>query len=141
MASIETNDDATLTIQDIKIMKFKTGTIERLGKLQNGGISYRRIVHNIDNVFTKYILEMNDKNKHLGNRNLELMSTAVKSIFLNVNITCQYDVIEYVHNVMDWYFKGLAFKYNLIKKQPNLPDFTIPEIIDLSKQLATNSKQ
>ena len=135
MATQTTSDDATLTNQDIKINKFKTATMERLEKLQNGGISYRRIIHKIDNVLTKYILEMNDKNKHLGNRNLELMSTAVKNIFLNVNITCQYDVIEYVHNVMDWYFKGLAFKYNLIKKEPTLPDFTIPEIIDLSKNI------
>ena len=126
-------NDQLIVKQDIKINKFKTNAMERLAKLQSGGISYRRVVHKLDNVLTKYILDMNEKNKQLGNRNLELMSIAVKSIFLNVTISSQYDVIEYVHNVMDWYFKCLAFKYNLIKKQPNLPDFTIPEILDLAK--------
>ena len=128
-----TLNENTLTNQDIKTNKFKTNAMERLAKLQSGGISYRRVVHKLDIVLSKYILDMNEKHKQLGNRNLELMSIAVKSIFLNVTISSQYDVIEYVHNVMDWYFKCLAFKYNLIKKQPNLPDFTIPEILDLAK--------
>jgi hypothetical protein len=145
MATQDTNiseptlDDNTITKQEIKINKFKTNAMDRLSKLQTGGISYRRIVHKLDNVLTKYILDMIEKNKQLGNRNLELMSIAVKSIFLNVTISSQYDVIEYVHNVMEWYFKCLAFKYNLIKNQPNLPDFTIPEILDLAKHCPNTS--
>lgn len=136
----ETSDaiDPQVLSQQLKVNKFKTAALDRLSKLQSDGISYRRIVHNIDNVLTKYILDMNEKNKHLGNRNLELLGIAVKSIFQNVNINCQYDVIEYVHCVMDWYFKCLGFKYNLIKKQPMLPDFTIAEIIDLSKNISSS---
>jgi len=134
-----TLNENTLTNQDIKTNKFKTNAMERLAKLQSGGISYRRVVHKLDNVLTKYILDMNEKHKQLGNRNLELMSIAVKSIFQNVTITSQYDVIEYVHNVMDWYFKCLAFKYNLIKNQPKLPDYIIAEICDLAKHCTNTS--
>jgi hypothetical protein len=138
-ASEPTLNENTLTNQDIKTNKFKTNAIERLAKLQSGGISYRRVVHKLDNVLTKYILDMNEKHKQLGNRNLELMSIAVNSIFINVTITSKYDVIEYVHNVMDWYFKCLAFKYNLIKNQPKLPDYIIAEICDLAKNCPNTS--
>lgn len=120
---------------DTKVNKFKNNTLERLNKLKSNGISYRRIIHKMDNVLAKYILDMNEKNKQLGNRNLELMSIAVNSIFSNITISSSYDVIEYVHNVMEWYFKCLAFKYNLTKIQPKLPDYIIPEILDLSKNI------
>jgi len=47
----------------------------------------------------------------------------------------QYYILEFANNIIDWYFKCLAFKYNLIKIQPQIPDYIISEINDIAKSM------
>ena len=78
---------------------------------------------------------MKNKNSNLGSNYLDKMSINVETIFSKIIEKQNYEALEFINNIIAWYFKYLAFKYNLIKIQPVLPDYTIAEINDICKSL------
>ena len=61
------------------------------------------------------------------------MSSNIQNIFTKIINIQNYEALDFINNVITWYFKELAFKYKLTKIQPQLPDYTISEINDISK--------
>lgn len=114
---------------------FTNKVLEKLNILTTTGRNYRRINHKLDNVITNYIATMKIKHNNLGTTYLTKMETDIQFIFTKIMEKQNYDALEYCNNVIDWYFKCLAFKYNLIKSPPNLPDYIISEIHDIAKSM------
>jgi hypothetical protein len=114
---------------------FTTKVLEKLNILTTTGRNYRRINHKLDNVITNYIATMKIKHNNLGNTYLNNLETDIQFIFTKIIEKQNYDALEYCNNIIDWYFNSLAYQYNLIKLQPTLPDYIIPEIRDIAKSL------
>jgi hypothetical protein len=106
--------------------KFIYNTINIINTLNTTGKKYRQVTHTLNNVITQYTDIMHTTHSHLGNNYLQLFTQYIMYIFNNY--AYNYDALELINNVIKWYFKTLAFKYNLTKQKPNLPDYTIAEI-------------
>ena len=82
---------------------------------------------------------MQNKYNHIGTNYVNKMTTNIQTIFTKIfeknKTELTYDTLEFVNNIIDWYFKCLAFKYNLTKIQPQLPDYIISEINDIAKSM------
>ena len=86
-------------------------------------------------VASHYIENMKIKHTQLGSTYLDKMVANIETIFTKINETQNYEALELINNVITWYFKCLAFKYNLIKIQPQLPDYIVSEINDIANSL------
>ena len=115
---------------------FAKKVLEKITMLSTTGKNYRRINHKLDNIRADYIQNIKNKYSTLGTNYLDKMSSNIETIFCKIIQKQNYEALEFINNVVTWYFKCLAFKYNLIKIQPQLPDYTIAEINDICKSLA-----
>ena len=133
---------------------FAKKVLEKITMLSTTGKNYRRINHKLDNIKADYIQNMKNKYSNMGTNYLDKMSSNIETIFCKIIQKQNYEALEFINNVVTWYFKCLAFKYNLIKIQPTstesqphvigldgkptcgLPDYTIAEINDICKSLA-----
>jgi hypothetical protein len=132
---------------------FASKVLTDINILSTTGKNYRRVNHKLDNIKANYIQNMKNKYSNLGTNYLDKMTSNIETIFCKIIEKQNYDALEFINNVITWYFKCLAFKYNLIKIQPQipesqpyvigldgkptcgLPDYTIAEINDICKSL------
>jgi len=117
------------------INTFEKKVLELINILNTTGKNYRRVNHKLDKIIHNYIVNMKNKNNHLGNTYLDKMTSNIEIIFSKITEKQNYDALEFVNNVITWYFKCLAFHYNLSKIQPQIPDYTIAEINEICKSL------
>ena len=101
--------------------------------LLSTGKIYRRKVYMISDVIDFYVKNMKIKFSNMGEKYITDMIKNINIIINNVSRYSKYDVLEYVNSIIQYFFKNLAFKFNLTKKEPLLPDYTLPEINDLAK--------
>ena len=114
---------------------FSTNVLTKITTLSTTGRSYRRVKHSINDVVQGYIASMKIAHNSLGNAYLSILENDIQTIFSKILAKNNYEALEFCNNVIDWYFKCLAFKYNLTKNVPKLPDYIIAEIRDIAKSL------
>lgn len=131
--------------------KYTEKILKKITMLSIDGKNYRRINHKLDNIKNDYIQKMKIKYYNLGSNYLDKMSLNIETIFCKIIEKQNYEALEFINNIITWYFKCLACKYNLIKIQQliptnqsyiigldgkltyGLPDYTIAEINDIRK--------
>jgi len=118
---------------------FAEKVLDKINLLNTTGKNYRRVNHKLVDIIQYYIENMQNKYNHIGTNYVNKMTTNIQTIFTKIfeknKTELTYDTLEFVNNIIDWYFKCLAFKYNLIKIQPQLPDYIISEINDIAKSM------
>jgi len=127
---------------------FAEKVLEKINLLNTTGKNYRRVNHKLVDIIQYYIENMQNKYNHIGTNYVNKMTTNIQTIFTKLieycintnkneknNTELTYDTLEFANNIIDWYFKCLAFKYNLIKIQPQIPDYIISEINDIAKSM------
>ena len=118
---------------------FAEKVLDKINLLNTTGKNYRRTNHKLDQIVKYYIENMQNKYNHIGTNYVNKMTTNIQTIFTKIfeknKTELTYDTLEFVNNIIDWYFKCLAFKYNLTKIQPQLPDYIISEINDIAKSM------
>ncbi len=127
---------------------FAEKVLDKINLLNTTGKNYRRTNHKLDQIVKYYIENMQNKYNHIGTNYVNKMTTNIQTIFTKLieycintnkneknNTELTYDTLEFANNIIDWYFKCLAFKYNLTKIQPQLPDYIISEINDIAKSM------
>ena len=118
---------------------FAEKVLEKINLLNTTGKNYRRTNHKLDQIVKYYIEHMQKKYNHIGTNYVNKMTTNIQTIFTKIfeknKTELTYDTLEFVNNIIDWYFKCLAFKYNLTKIQPQIPDYIISEINDIAKSM------
>ena len=127
---------------------FAEKVLEKINLLNTTGKNYRRVNHKLVDIIQYYIENMQNKYNHIGTNYVNKMTTNIQTIFTKLieycintnkneknNTELTYDTLEFANNIIDWYFKCLAFKYNLTKIQPQLPDYIISEINDIAKSM------
>jgi hypothetical protein len=127
---------------------FAEKVLDKINLLNTTGKNYRRVNHKLVDIIQYYIENMQNKYNHIGTNYVNKMTTNIQTIFTKLieycintnkneknNTELTYDTLEFANNIIDWYFKCLAFKYNLIKIQPQLPDYIISEINDIAKSM------
>ena len=112
---------------------FKKQVIDIIANLKGQGQLYRRKKHTLDMIIAKYTQAMQTKHTLLGATILERMRDHIHTIFGSVSESSNYEVLEYVNNVVRWYFKLLGTRKtaNGEIKPIVLPDYTIPEIKEI----------
>lgn len=116
---------------NISISDFGRTVLFTINTLKTTGKSYRRKIHTYDMIYKIYLEAMLIKIANLGEKYQGQLSEYVEYIFQNISETSPYDAFQFLHDVIKWYFSKLAFKYNLTKKEPSLPDYMIAEIRDI----------
>jgi len=118
---------------------FAEKVLEKINLLNTTGKNYRRVNHKLLDIIQYYIEHMQKKYNHIGTNYVNKMTTNIQTIFTKIfeknKTELTYDTLEFVNNIIDWYFKCLAFKYNLTKIQPQIPDYIISEINDIAKSM------
>jgi hypothetical protein len=118
---------------------FAEKVLDKINLLNTTGKNYRRVNHKLVDIIQYYIENMQNKYNHIGTNYVNKMTTNIQTIFTKIfeknKTELTYDTLEFANNIIDWYFKCLAFKYNLIKIQPQLPDYIISEINDIAKSM------
>jgi hypothetical protein len=121
---------------------FADKVLEKIIMLNTTGKNYRRTNHKLDQIVKYYIETMQHKYTHIGSNYTSKMTTNIQIIFTKIfekdKTELTYDTLEFVNNIIDWYFKCLAFKYNLTKIQPQIPDYIISEINDIANSISFN---
>jgi hypothetical protein len=118
---------------------FAEKVLDKINLLNTTGKNYRRVNHKLLDIIQYYIEHMQKKYNHIGTNYVNKMTTNIQTIFTKIfeknKTELTYDTLEFVNNIIDWYFKCLAFKYNLTKIQPQIPDYIISEINDIAKSM------
>ena len=118
---------------------FAEKVLDKINLLNTTGKNYRRTNHKLDQIVKYYIEHMQNKYNHIGTNYVNKMNTNIQTIFTKIfeknKTELTYDTLEFANNIIDWYFKCLAFKYNLTKIQPQIPDYIISEINDIAKSM------
>ena len=78
---------------------------------------------------------MKEKFKSLGESYLSNMVKDVENIINNLTIKSNYDNIEFVNSILHYCIKNIDYTHKKINNLPNLPDYTIDEIRDMTKSL------
>jgi hypothetical protein len=99
------------------------------------GLLYRKKVYRMVNIIDYYKTIMIMKYSKLGKYYLDDMEKNINKIFMNVSSDSSYEIIEFVNLVIKYYFKCVAFKYNLTKDEPQVPDYILSEIKDMASQI------
>ena len=116
---------------------FRKQVLDTICNLKVEGQLYRRKKHTLDMIIAKYTLAMQTKHTLLGATILERMRDHIHAIFGSVSESSNYEVLEYVNNVVRWYFKILGTRKtsNGEIKPVTLPDYTIPEIKEIHSSI------
>jgi hypothetical protein len=112
---------------------FRKQTLDTISNLKGEGQLYRRKKHTLDMILSKYTHAMQMKHTLLGNTILNRMQNHITEIFNSINETSNYEVLEYVNNIVKWYFKLLGVRKTITgeTKHITIPDYTIPEIKEI----------
>jgi hypothetical protein len=116
---------------------FKKQVLDTICNLKGDGQLYRRKKHTLDMIIAKYTDTMQTKHTLLGSNILEKMRGHIHTIFGSVSDSSNYEVLEYVNNVVRWYFKLLGNRKNANGEitPVTLPDYTIPEIKEIHSSI------
>ena len=116
---------------------FKKQVLDTITNLKGDGTLYRRKKHTLEMIITKYTHAMQTKHTLLGTTILERMNGHINAIFNSVSDSSNYEVLEYVINIIRWYFKALGIRKNATgeTKEITLPDYTIPEIKEIHSSI------
>ena len=115
--------------------EFASKVLQNIQILATTGKNYRRVNHKLENIKNYYIESMKTKFTQLGTHYLDIMTNNINTIFNKIMEKQNYESLEFINNIINWYFKHLAYKYKLTKTQPQLPDYIIAEISDIAKSL------
>jgi hypothetical protein len=118
---------------DLEASAFAEQVMANLEMLKKTGKIYRRNIYKLSNVLELYINNMKIKHANMGEKYVSDMIVNINTIFNGVSIYSYYDILEYINLVVIYYFKLLGYKYTKNKVEPQLPDYTLPEIKELSK--------
>jgi len=112
---------------------YKEQCLATITNLQGAGQLYRRRKHTLDMILVKYKTEMMNKHKLMGSAILEQLQNYIDIIFNTINQDSKYEHLEYIVNIIKWYFKVLGRRKQSNGELPtiSLPDFTIPEIKEI----------
>ena len=114
---------------------FKTNVIHKLEDLYENGLYIDDKKYTINKIISIYIKNMKDKFKSLGPTYLINMVKDVENIINNLTIKSNYDNIEFVNSILHYCIKNIDYTHKKINTLPNLPDYTIDEIRDMTKSL------
>ena len=118
---------------EVVITEYADKVMNNIDILSSTGKIYRRKAYMITDIIDFYVKNMKIKFSNMGEKYITDMIKHINTIINNVSRYSKYDVLEYVDSIIQYFFKSLAFKFNLTKKEPSLPDYTLPEIKDLAK--------
>ena len=107
--------------------------ISNIEMLSTIGKSYRKKIYKTNDLIKIYSDNMRIKNINMGEKYINDMIININNIFANVSRQSNYDVLEFIHSIIKYGFKMISYKYTKNKIEPKLPDYTLPEIKDLSK--------
>ena len=113
-------------------LSFQEKVYKLITTLKTSGRVYRRRIHTYQSVQNKYLIEVVKQNQHLGENYQAKLREYIINIFTNIHPAAPYDAFQYVNDVITWYFKTMAFFYNLTKKEAIMPDYILSEIKDIS---------
>jgi hypothetical protein len=119
----------------LKKTDFKTDVINKLEDLYTNGLYIDDKKYTINKIISIYIKNMKEKFKSLGPTYLINMVKDVENIINNLNIKSNYDNIEFVNSILQYCIKSIDYTHKKITIMPNLPDYTIDEIKDMTKSL------
>jgi hypothetical protein len=114
---------------------FKTDVITKLEELYENGLYIDDKKYSINKIISIYIKNMKEKFKLLGPTYLINMVKDVENIINNLSINSNYDNIEFVNSILQYCIKNIDYTHKKINNLPNLPDYTIDEIRDMTKSL------
>jgi len=114
---------------------FKTDVIHKLEDLYENCLYIDNKKYTINKIISIYIKNMKDKFKSLGPTYLINMVKDVENIINNLSIKSNYDNIEFVNSILHYCIKSIDYTHKKINTLPNLPDYTIDEIRDMTKNL------
>ena len=114
---------------------FKTDVIHKLEELYINGIVIDDKKYTINKIISMYIKNMKEKFKSLGPTYLINMVKDVENIINNLTIKSNYDNIEFVNSILQYCIKSIEYTHKKINNLPTLPDYTIDEIRDMTKNL------
>ena len=114
---------------------FKTEVIHKLEELYINGILIDDKKYTINKIISMYIKNMKEKFKSLGPTYLMNMVKDVENIINNLTIKSNYDNIEFVNSILQYCIKSIEYIHKKINNLPTLPDYTIDEIRDMTKNL------
>lgn len=114
---------------------FKTDVITKLEELYENGLYIDDKKYSINKIISIYIKNMKEKFKLLGPTYLINMVKDVENIINNLSINSNYDNIEFVNSILQYCIKHIDYTHKKINNLPNLPDYTIDEIRDMTKSL------
>ena len=114
---------------------FKTDVINKLEDLYTNGLYIDDKKYTINKIINIYIKNMKEKFKSLGSTYLMNMVKDVENIINNLSLKSNYDNIEFVNSILQYCIKHIDYTHKKISILPNLPDYTIDEIRDMTKSL------
>lgn len=114
--------------------EFRKQVLEVVANLKHPGQFLNKKLHTLEHIQNTYLTHITTKHAMLGTTILDKMHFQVKHIFNNTSNTTQYEVLDFINNVIKWYFKILIKRSNKTTLEAipiSLPDYTIPEIKEL----------
>jgi len=114
---------------------FKTEVVNKLEDIYINGTICDGTNYTINKIIAIYIKNMKLKFHYLGTTYLNNMVKDVENIINNLNLKSNYDNLEFVNNILNYCIKSIDYKHKKINNLPNLPDYTIDEIRDMTKSL------
>ena len=112
---------------------FKTEVVNKLEDIYNNGFSIDDKTYTINKVITIYVKNMKLKFNSLGSTYLTNMVKDIENIINNLTIKSNYDNLEFVNNILNYCIKMLHYKHKKNSVEPTIPDYTLAEIKDMSK--------
>ena len=118
---------------------FSNLVINNISILQNIGHPYRKKIYMLKDVIAIYIDKMKVKHSNMGEKYITDMIANINNIFYNASRYSKYDILEFINLVINYVFKLISYKYTKLKIEPTLPDYTLPEIKDMSKEITKDN--
>lgn len=106
-----------------------------INTLRTTGKSYRRKLHFLQDIQAKYLEAAISKNIHILPNYIPKLTTYLTTIFTHISETSPYDAHQFIQDIINWYFKSLAYQYKITKKEPTLPDYILAEIKDIANSI------
>ena len=118
---------------------FSNLVINNISILQNIGKPYRKKTYMLADIIAIYVDKMKLKHSNMGEKYITDMIANINNIFYNASRYSKYDILEFINLVINYVFKLISYKYTKLKIEPTLPDYTLPEIKDMSKEITKDN--
>jgi uncharacterized protein (UPF0276 family) len=119
--------------------EFADVVINNISILKNIGKSYRKKTYMLADIIAIYVDKMKVKHSNMGEKYITDMIANINNIFYNASRYSKYDILEFINLVINYVFKLISYKYTKLKIEPTLPDYTLPEIKDMSKEITKDT--